>query len=180
MSREAIREYFKAIYGRYQKASKKLKHIILEEFCSNTGYNRKYAIRKLNGPAPTNPGSMRRRRRKHTYTEEVPSKSAGRETVAVDQCKADRPQTQTQKGTNRQAYLRTYQTWDPVEASHSDKDRQLGYKDAGLDRSGHCVTFWEQCRGKVCLYNKSNRHSDNVGREPGCIGQGRRCDGRRT
>ena len=71
MSREAIREYFKAIYGRYQKASKKLKHIILEEFCSNTGYNRKYAIRKLNGPAPTNPSSMRRRRRKHTYGPEV-------------------------------------------------------------------------------------------------------------
>ena len=71
MSGEAIREYFKAIYGRYQKASKKLKHIILEEFCSNTGYNRKYAIRKLNGPAPTNPSSMRRRRRKHTYGPEV-------------------------------------------------------------------------------------------------------------
>jgi transposase InsO family protein len=71
MSRKSIREYFKAIYGRYLKASKKLKHVILDEFCSNTGYNRKYAIRKLNGPAPGKPESIHRRRRKHTYGSEV-------------------------------------------------------------------------------------------------------------
>jgi hypothetical protein len=52
MSRKAIREYFKAIYARYRKASREIKQIILNEFCSNTGYNRKYAIRKLNGPTP--------------------------------------------------------------------------------------------------------------------------------
>ena len=71
MSRKAIREYFKAIYGRYLKASKKLKHTILDEFCSNTGYNRKYAIRKLNGPAPAMLNSIHRRRRKYTYGPEV-------------------------------------------------------------------------------------------------------------
>jgi transposase InsO family protein len=71
MGRKAIREYFKAIYGRYLKASKKLKHIILEEFCSNTGYNRKYAIRKLNGPPPAKPGCIYQRRRKHTYGPQV-------------------------------------------------------------------------------------------------------------
>lgn len=71
MSRKSIREYFKAIYGRYLKASKELKHIILEEFCSNTGYNRKYAIRKLNGPSPEKSDRIHRRRRKHTYGSEV-------------------------------------------------------------------------------------------------------------
>ncbi len=50
MSREAIREYFKSIHIHYQKASKELKQLILNEFCATTGYNRKYAIRKLNGP----------------------------------------------------------------------------------------------------------------------------------
>jgi hypothetical protein len=107
-------------------------------------------------------------------TEEVPSKSAGREAVAVDQRKTDRPETQKQKGSNRQAHLRTYQTWDSVKASHPNKDRQLGYKNAGVDRSGYRVTFWEQCRGEVCLHNKSNGHSYDLGGEPRCIGQGRR------
>jgi hypothetical protein len=113
-------------------------------------------------------------------TEQVPSKSADREAVAVDQRKADRPQTQKQKGTNRQTHLRPNQTRDSVETSHSNKDRQLGYKDAGMDRSGHRVTFWEQCRGEVCVYHKSNGHSYNLGREPGRVGQGRRCHGRRS
>ena len=71
MSRKAIREYFKAIYARYRKASKEIKQIILNEFCSNTGYNRKYAIRKLNGPTPAKTTTIHRRRRKHTYGPEV-------------------------------------------------------------------------------------------------------------
>lgn len=73
MSRKAIREYFKAIYERYHKASKEIKHIILNEFCANSGYNRKYAIRKLNGPAPAKSSSTYRRRRKHTYGPQVVS-----------------------------------------------------------------------------------------------------------
>jgi len=71
MSKKAIGEYFKAIYSRYQKASKKIKQLILNEFCSNTGYNRKYAIRKLNGPSQQKTNSVHRRRRKHTYGSEV-------------------------------------------------------------------------------------------------------------
>ena len=42
--------YFESIYDRYHKASKYLKQRILDEFCKVCGYNRKYAIRKLNGP----------------------------------------------------------------------------------------------------------------------------------
>jgi len=67
MSRKAIREYFKAIYERYQTASKDIKHIILDEFCANSSYNRKYAIRKLNGHPPAKSHSTHRRRRKHIY-----------------------------------------------------------------------------------------------------------------
>jgi hypothetical protein len=44
--------YFQAIYDRYHKGSKYLKEKILDEFCKVCGYNRKYAIRKLNGLSP--------------------------------------------------------------------------------------------------------------------------------
>jgi hypothetical protein len=43
-------EYLRANYERYQKAGRKSKKAILSEFCANTGYHRKYAIRLLNGP----------------------------------------------------------------------------------------------------------------------------------
>jgi transposase InsO family protein len=63
-------EYFRAIYERYHKATRKLKHAILNEFCLNTGYHRKYAIRVLNG---TPPGKQPRRRRRRglSYGHEV-------------------------------------------------------------------------------------------------------------
>lgn len=44
--------YFKEIYERYQQAGRCLKQKILDEFCKVCGYNRKYAIHKLNGPPP--------------------------------------------------------------------------------------------------------------------------------
>ncbi len=43
-------KYFQAIYHRYNSTSKKEKKIILDEFCSNCNYNRKYAIRLSNSP----------------------------------------------------------------------------------------------------------------------------------
>ena len=52
MSQKSKWEYLKAIYARYRKASKELRALILNEFCQVCGYNRKYAIRLLNGPAP--------------------------------------------------------------------------------------------------------------------------------
>ena len=39
---------------------------MLDEFCSNTGYNRKYAIRLLTGPHPEK-SPRRRRRRTASY-----------------------------------------------------------------------------------------------------------------
>src|SRR3989441_5375038 len=38
-------EYLRAIYERYRQAGHRVKHVILNEFCLNTGYHRKYAIR---------------------------------------------------------------------------------------------------------------------------------------
>ncbi|MBI5746852.1 MAG: hypothetical protein HZA13_07605 [Nitrospirae bacterium] len=48
-------EYFKAIYTRYQKASKAIRQQILNEFCQVCGYHRKYAIRRLCSPLPERP-----------------------------------------------------------------------------------------------------------------------------
>jgi hypothetical protein len=61
-------EYFRAIYQRYRKGSLSVKTQILEEFCHVCGYNRKYAIAKLNGPTPQFKPPAKRRRRSPTYT----------------------------------------------------------------------------------------------------------------
>ena len=65
MSNKARWEYFRAIYGRYQKGDRKAREAILNEFCLNTGYHRKYAIRLLNGASPglrASPTGVRRKR----------------------------------------------------------------------------------------------------------------------
>ena len=64
-------EYLRAIYERYRNAGRKAKKVILSEFCMNTGYNRKYAIRLLNGPPPEQPRAARERRRGLTYSPET-------------------------------------------------------------------------------------------------------------
>ncbi len=48
MSTKAAQEYLREILKRYHDASRKLKHVILDEFCTVCGYHRKYAIRLLN------------------------------------------------------------------------------------------------------------------------------------
>ena len=55
-------EYLRAIYERYQKAERKSKNLILSEFCANTGYHRKYAIRLLKGPRSEKRRRVPRRR----------------------------------------------------------------------------------------------------------------------
>ena len=49
MTIQSRKEYLQAIRLRYQNASKKAKTPILDEFCLNCGYHRKYAIRLLKG-----------------------------------------------------------------------------------------------------------------------------------
>lgn len=88
MSRKSIREYFKAIYVRYQKVERLARQLILDEFCANTGYNRKYAIRKLNGPPQEESPSPHRRRRNYTYGSRVISILAAVWEVAGYPCSA--------------------------------------------------------------------------------------------
>lgn len=69
MNGRSRREYLLAIYSRYRQADLREKQVILNEFCRNTGYNRKYAIRLLNGPGPDpRPERPRPRRRSATYS----------------------------------------------------------------------------------------------------------------
>lgn len=49
MSQEATRQYLANARPRYQKANRKEKWRILTEFCLISGYNRKHAIRLMNG-----------------------------------------------------------------------------------------------------------------------------------
>ena len=63
MSHKGKWEYFKAVYERYRRAGREQKRVILDEFCLNTGYHRKYAIRLLNGPPPEKVPRQPRRRR---------------------------------------------------------------------------------------------------------------------
>jgi hypothetical protein len=61
-------EYFRVVYERYRKAAGKSKRGMLDEFCLNTGYSRKYAIRLLNGAPPGKRQEVRRRGRKPHYS----------------------------------------------------------------------------------------------------------------
>lgn len=49
MSQRSRIEYLERILARYSRAGRKHKKIILDEFCINCGYERKYAIKLLNG-----------------------------------------------------------------------------------------------------------------------------------
>lgn len=62
MSRRSLKEYLNAIYNRYHKVAKRLKHLILDEFCAATGLNRKYVIRKLGEDPSKKHRAVRRRR----------------------------------------------------------------------------------------------------------------------
>jgi hypothetical protein len=67
MSRRSRRDYLQSIYARYQKASRREKQRILDEFCANCRYHRKHAIRLLNHALPEKPAKPQRRVRGQTY-----------------------------------------------------------------------------------------------------------------
>lgn len=48
MSKRSREEYYKTVVKRYRNSDKKTKSQVLDEFCEVCGYNRKYAIQKLN------------------------------------------------------------------------------------------------------------------------------------
>jgi len=60
-------EYLKEILLRYKYASRAQKKNILDEFCTNCGYNRKYAIRLLNSKNRSRPQKVSKRGRKKFY-----------------------------------------------------------------------------------------------------------------
>jgi len=64
-------EYFRVLYERYRNSERKAKKVMLDEFCRNTGYNRKYAIRLLNGPPPGREPLRSRRPRRASYGHQV-------------------------------------------------------------------------------------------------------------
>ena len=68
MSHASRWEYFLAVYARYRRADRKGKHAVLDEFCANTGYHRKYALRLLNGPPPERKQRRVQRRRAPRYS----------------------------------------------------------------------------------------------------------------
>src|ERR1700733_10916906 len=53
MSLSAKREALARIHGRYQRAGRLHKKVILDEFCATCGYHRKAAVRLLNRPLRT-------------------------------------------------------------------------------------------------------------------------------
>jgi hypothetical protein len=55
MSLSAKREALARMHGRYQRAGRPHKKLILDEFCALCGYHRKAAVRLLNRPLPTSP-----------------------------------------------------------------------------------------------------------------------------
>lgn len=63
-------EYLKRVKPRYLKAAKAEKAGILDEFCRNTGYHRKYAIRRLRPACPVERVRPVERRRGRRYTNE--------------------------------------------------------------------------------------------------------------
>jgi len=66
MKQSSRKDYLRKIYSRYQQASRSERRRILDEFCANCGYHRKYAIRLLNGPEPgSRPVRAHRRRSVH-------------------------------------------------------------------------------------------------------------------
>ncbi|HEY6308407.1 MAG TPA: integrase [Candidatus Angelobacter sp.] len=67
MSRRSRREYLQSIYARYQKADRREKQRILDEFCANCRYHRKHAIRLLNHALSARPAKPRGRVRGRTY-----------------------------------------------------------------------------------------------------------------
>ena len=61
----ARKQYLETLITRYLKARKRHKGSILDEYCRNTGQNRKYVIRRIGRLASREPGPPRRRSRRY-------------------------------------------------------------------------------------------------------------------
>src|SRR6266849_3225832 len=154
MGQKAKWEYFRAIYQRYRQAGRKQKQAILNEFCVNTGYHRKYAIRRLNGPRPGKGPEKGVRRRGYSYGPQALSilaevceaaaypwsvrlkalsdERGNRESIAADQCAADGSPSAGKEEGEEEAHLRADQAGAVAEASDCGEDGELGRDHAGV------------------------------------------------
>lgn len=64
MSLSSRLEYLKKIKGKYLKAGKEKKSKILDEYCDNTGHNRKYIIRRLSAKTDLSKNEWKTRKKK--------------------------------------------------------------------------------------------------------------------
>ena len=71
MSPRSKREYLAAIVKRYRAASRSIKTVILNEFCSACGYHRKHALRLLRTFRRFTQKTPAKRGRKPVYDPEV-------------------------------------------------------------------------------------------------------------
>lgn len=65
MNQEAKEQYMSTLRERYLRASKKGKGEILDEYCRNTGQERKYVIKKFRYTVKTKAKQERKNRTKH-------------------------------------------------------------------------------------------------------------------
>jgi hypothetical protein len=117
-------EYLNSITERYRKAKRKEKKSILDEFCINCGYNRKYAIRLLRKPSKK---ARRKRGRKSLYNSPVLLKAI--RTIWIN---ADQPCSKRLLGAIRD-WLPFYEE-DYEVLSSTDREKLLKISAATLDR----------------------------------------------
>jgi len=124
MGKAAKKEYLHSIFERYRKAGRKEKKAILDEFCINCGYNRKYAIRLLSDRKKR---PRRKSGRKPTYN--TPGVTKAIRTIWLT---ADQPCSRRLVGTLRD-WLPFYEKeYSPLEIA--DRNKLLTISPATIDR----------------------------------------------
>jgi hypothetical protein len=173
MSLSAKREALARIHGRYQRAGRPHKTLILDEFCALCGYHRKAALRLLNRPVPT--GSPKRSGPKIIYApaevlpvlkavwlasdqlcskllkaalpgwlEHHQRRSAPLPEAFKEKLLQISPRPAPQKGTLRHA------AWHAAAARRPDAPRSARYFPARFGGGRHCGPLRRFDRGRLC------------------------------
>src|ERR1700730_933682 len=197
MKTTSRRDYLQRIYSRYRRAAQSMKRHILDEFCANCGYDRKYAIRLLNGPPPgAKPVLQPRRRRVVSYSARVISilkavwESGGLSlvgapegpTAPVDALDSASLSAHAEDGRTTAAHQRWWHrlpprsaqaapSLEPAETADSVKDRPLGCSDARIHRDRLGVPRGGFCRRRLPPFAEPDRHPQRLGGDPGRVGK---------
>jgi hypothetical protein len=70
VGKQQRRQFLASVHRRYRRAGRRDRARLLDQFCEDSGYHRKYAIRLLNGPPP-DPAPRKRRPRGVFYGKKV-------------------------------------------------------------------------------------------------------------